>query len=96
MWQQFWRKPQAVIWERDQLVEVVALFVRQFCEGELPKTSAENRKTIKSYLSDLYLTSDSMLRARLRISSDEVAERREAPNRPSARDRLKALDGEAS
>jgi len=93
MWDAFWRKPQAIIWERDHIVEPVALFVRQFCEGELPMTSAENRKTIKAYLADLYLTSDSLARAHLRIASDEVAEKRAKPAvRMSARDRLKVVD----
>ncbi len=93
MWASFWTKPQAVLWERDHLVEPVALFVRQFCEGELPMTSAENRKTIKAYLADLYLTSDSLKRGGYRIAADEVAEKREAKPAPrkSSRSRLKVV-----
>jgi hypothetical protein len=67
LWGSFWAKPQAVIWERDNLVEFVALFVRQFAEGEIPKSSAENRKTIRMMLADLYLTPDALARARYRI-----------------------------
>lgn len=95
VWASFWAKPQAVIWERDHIVEPVALFVRQFCEGELPLTSAENRKTIKAYLADLYLTSDSLARGHYRIASDEVAAKRDEKPAPrkSARDRLKVVDG---
>jgi hypothetical protein len=96
LWERFWRKPQAVIWQRDSLIEVVALFVRQFAEGEVPKSSAENRKTIRLMLADLYLTPDSMLRAKLRIATDEVEAKREivvAHNSP--RSRLKVVsDGQ--
>lgn len=95
LWERYWRKPVAIIWERDQQTEHVALFVRMFAEAEQEKARAEDRKTVKAMLADLYLTSDSMLRARLRIASDEVAEKRTesqpAPRR-SARDRLKVVN----
>jgi hypothetical protein len=100
LWASFWRKPVATIWERDSIVEVVALFVRQFAEGEVPKSSAENRKTIRLMMADLYLTPDSMLRAKLRISTDEVREKRaelKTPARKSARTRLKVVsDGQGA
>lgn len=67
LWTEFWRKPQAIVWERNGMVEIVALFVRQFAEGEIPRSSAENRKTIRMLMADLYLTPDSLARARLKI-----------------------------
>jgi hypothetical protein len=91
-----WRKPQALIWERDGTFEYVAMFVRQLAEAELEKASAENRKTVRMMFADLFLTSDSMARARLRIATDEVEAKRaeaKAPVRKSARDRLKVVDG---
>lgn len=96
VWEQFWRKPQALIWERDDQIEYVALFVRQFIEAEDAKASAENRKTVRMMFADLYLTSDAMARARIRIAGDELAEKRD--DRPtvkqsSARDRMKVVDG---
>lgn len=94
MWAHFWRKPVALIWERDQQFEHVAMFVRMFVEAEQEKARAEDRKTVKQMFADLYLTSDSMLKARLRIASDEVADKRETTTpvaRPSARDRLKVV-----
>lgn len=101
LWPIFWAKPQAVIWERDHVVEAVAMYVRQFCEGEIPKSSAENRKTIRMMGADLYLTPDSLLKARLRIATDEVEAKRAArtpakktaaaATRSSARDRLKVV-----
>lgn len=94
VWAQFWSKPQAIIWERDQIFEPVAMFVRQYIEGMARKASAENRKTVRMMFADLYLTSDSLAKAHMRISSDELAEKRDAePSRKGARDRLRAVDG---
>lgn len=76
LWRELWKLPQAIVWERNRLTIPVALFVRQLAEGELPHSSAENRKTIKMYLSDLYLTSDSLARARLKIGTVEVVKTR--------------------
>ena len=95
LWASFWRKPQAVVWERESLVEIVALFVRQFAEGEVPKSSAENRKTIRLMLGDLYLTPVSMRNAKLRIATDEVEAKRDERPRTSAKSRLKVVsDGQ--
>lgn len=93
-----WRKPQAVIWERDGSYEYVAMFIRQLAEAELEKASAENRKTVRMMFADLYLTSDALTRARMRIATDEVAEARAEKTEPaapkSARDRLTVVDGD--
>lgn len=56
MWARYWRKPQAQYWLDLGMVEVVALFVRQFCEAATPKNSAENRKAAQSFVSMLGLT----------------------------------------
>lgn len=96
VWAQFWAKPQAIIWERDQIVEPVAMFVRQYIEGMARKASAENRKTVRMMFADLYLTSDSMARAKLRIVPDEVAEKRDGAPRTSARSRLTVVMPDAA
>lgn len=97
LWTEMWATPQALIWERDGLRHYVAMFVRLLAEAEVEKASAENRKTVRMMYGDLYLTSDSMARARLRIVADETAEKREAraaePKRTSSRDRFKVVDG---
>jgi hypothetical protein len=66
-----WATPQALVWERDGLRHYVAMFVRLLAEAEVEKASAENRKTVRMMYADLYLTSDSMARARIKIV-DEV------------------------
>jgi hypothetical protein len=95
LWATMWRKPQSLIWERDGMVEYVAMFVRQLAEAEVEKASAENRKTVRMMFADLYLTADSMARARIKIVADEVTGRRaaEAPTEDpdDPRDRLSAV-----
>jgi hypothetical protein len=97
LWVEMWATPQALIWDRDGLRHYVAMFVRLLAEAEVEKASAENRKTVRMMYADLYLTSDSMARARLKIAVDEVAqvrdEKRPEPRRSSARDRFKVIDG---
>lgn len=98
LWTKMWATPQAVLWERAGSFEYVAMFVRLLAEAEVEKASAENRKTVRMMYADLYLTPDSLSRARFRIATDEVEEKREkkvaAPK--SARDRLTVVDGSGS
>ena len=59
------------------------------------KASAENRKTVRMMMADLYLTRDAKDRARIRIVSDETAEKRESRTvgASKARDRFEVVDG---
>lgn len=92
MWSRVWRKPQAIIWERDHLVEVVALFVRQFVEGEASGNSAENRKAIQSYFGALFLTPHSLKSGGYAIADAvEVAKTPAKRARSTARSRLKVV-----
>lgn len=77
LWAEMWATPQALVWERDGLRHYVAMFVRLLAEAEVEKASAENRKTVRMMYGDLYLTSDSMARARIKIVADEVTGRRD-------------------
>lgn len=98
LWERWWRKPEALIWESDGSVDYVALTVRMFAEAEVEKASAENRKTVRMMMADLYLTRDAKDRAKIRVSTDEVGAKRDAraaaqPKRASARDRMQVVDG---
>lgn len=95
LWTEMWATPQALIWERDGLRHYVAMFVRLLAEAEVEKASAENRKTVRMMYADLYLTSDAMARARIRIAEDETAAKREAKptSKPTSRDRFEVVDG---
>jgi hypothetical protein len=96
LWAEMWATPQALIWERDGLRHYVAMFVRLLAEAEVEKASAENRKTVRMMYADLYLTSDSMTRARIRIAQDELGQEREtrtSEKRSSSRERMKVVPG---
>lgn len=93
LWERWWHKPEAVIWEKDGSADYVALTVRMFAEAEVEKASAENRKTVRMMMADLYLTRDAKDRAGFRVVSDELTPRREGKqSKPaSSRDRLKSV-----
>lgn len=98
LWADFWRKPQALVWERDGQELAVAMHVRTFAEAEIAGAHTNLRTLLRQQASELLLTIPAMLSARIKISTDEVAVKREAladaPKRLSARDRLKAVNGE--
>jgi hypothetical protein len=73
LWASHWAKPQAVIWERDQIFEYVEMYVRLLAEAEVPKASAVNRQTVRLMSADLFLTADALARAKYRIEKSEVA-----------------------
>jgi hypothetical protein len=97
MWDAYWRKPQAQYWLDFHMIEVVALYVRQFCEAATPKNSAENRKAAQSFLSLLGLTSPALKAAGYTIATAPTeADKPKPAFRSSARDRLTVVDGGAS
>lgn len=96
LWADMWARPQAVMWERlGQEIEV-AMFCRKLAEAELPKASVELQKVVRQYLDSLGLSVQGMLRNRWRIGAASVedapaAEAAPAPQRRSARDRMKVV-----
>lgn len=101
LWERWWRKPEAHLWEADGSVDYVALTVRMFSEAEVEKASAENRKTVRMMMADLYLTRDAKERAHIRVAVDETATKRAErdsaqPARSSARDRFKVVSTDGS
>lgn len=71
LWKRFWAKPQAIIWERDDVTEYVAMYVRRFVEAERPDAMAATENTVRLRSEALYLTSDSLARGRFRIGDAE-------------------------
>ena len=94
LWVEMWATPQALIWERDGLRHYVAMFVRLLAEAEVEKASAENRKTVRMMYADLYLTSDAMARARIKIAADEVTVKRDQAPTPARERRLRSVDAQ--
>jgi len=99
LWSAFWRKPQAVLWARNQQAFEVAMYVRCFAEAERLGASTSIRTLVRQQADALLLTIPAMHSARVRMASDElapvrVAQRPAVTPRPSVRDRLRAVDGE--
>ena len=99
LWTEFWKKPQAILWERNQQEWAVALHIRTLTEAEIGGATTNLRTLLRQQAGELLLTIPAMLSARIRITTDEVAEKRteleKAPSvrNMSARDRLKAVGG---
>lgn len=98
LWELYWRKPQALLWEHNGQELEVALHVRRLVEVEQPDASTALGTLVRQQMDALLLTLPAMLAARVRVAADELAVKRSEPvevSRSSARDRLKALNGGA-
>lgn len=96
LWADLWVKPQAIIWERDQMFELVAFYVRQFAEAEKADAAVNRATLVKQLAGELMLTPDGLARQRLRISKvepDSVPVKKGAAKAGSARGRLKVVNG---
>lgn len=97
LWTRLWSRPQAVIWERDQLFEYVALYVRYFAGAELPYSPVNQGTLVKQMSGELMLSPDGMAKQRYRVRAEDdapaVKQQRPEPGRKSARDRLSVVDG---
>ena len=99
LWADYWKRPQALLWEQNGQEFEVALHVRTFFEAERPDAPAALRTLVRQQMDALLLTIPAMHSARVRIDVDEVAVKRAeaealAPAKLSARDRLKAVNAE--
>jgi hypothetical protein len=99
-WREVWRTPQAVAWHRLGWSTDVALYCRYLALGETGELRAAAEA--RAWSDRLGLNPAAMLRLRWRVSVDQVAAQRAAaaprrtPPGQSARDRLKALEGEGA
>jgi hypothetical protein len=94
VWAGLWRKPQAVLWERNGQDLEVALHVRTFVEAEQPEAGAALRNLVRQQLSELLLSIPAMNAARIRFGDAQEGDQAEVVvlARPSARERLRALN----
>lgn len=97
MWENLWRLPQALEWDRLHQEPLVALYVRRFIEAEAPGSAVNLSTLVRQLADELALTRGGLLRARLLIGSaaDEQAQSA-APERSSARSRLQMVPGGAA
>lgn len=95
LWEQLWRKPQALMWERYSQQHDVALYVRRLVEAEEPESKVTVGTLVRQMADSLGISTPGMRANRWRI--DPVSEVVPAPqtstSRASARDRLKVVNG---
>ena len=99
VWNQMWKRPQAIVWEEQMLQRQVGIYVRTSVEAEQPGATAALRGLLLRQENDLLLSHAALLRAGFRISVNPTAtptvsaKTTAAAKRqvPSARGRLRAL-----
>jgi hypothetical protein len=100
LWDDLWRRPQAVMWQRLGQWYEVAMFCRMLARAEEPRSSVELQKVVRQYLDSLGLSTAGMLRNRWRLAEPEPAVQRAAgraaPRRKSARSRLTVVAADAA
>jgi hypothetical protein len=88
-WAQLWSTPQAVAWERLGWVRTVARYCRFMLMAEQPSASPALLAQVTAMEDRLGLTPKAMRLLLWQVTSDEVAEQRQAS--PGARTRIKAV-----
>lgn len=87
LWVSEWRRPQAVMWERNGQEVEVALYVRSLKLAEMPKAPVNSRTLVKQQQEALGISLPGLTRNGWRIDSQPVAAV-ERPVAASARDLL--------
>jgi hypothetical protein len=98
LWEQLWKLPQAVAWEKIGSERVVARYCRLLAIAEMRESGAAAIKGVAGLLGEVRQLEDrlglspmAMLRLRWQISSDEVAEKRQE-RVTSGRTRVRAVE----
>ena len=97
LWERLWRKPQAAMWAHLGLEFQVAAYVRAY----LRSVAADDAPVgliapVLRMEAELGLSTVGMNALRWRFSTDEVAEKRSSPKKPTStvKNRLKAVNGD--
>lgn len=99
LWQREWRRPQAVMWEANGQEVEVALYVRSVKDAEKSSAPVSMRTLVRQQMDALGLTVPGLRANRWTIAQqDEPVQRgRVADDQgPSAKDRLRVIDGEGA
>lgn len=96
-WEQLWRQPQAVEWERQERYKTVATYVRRMSEAGAPGASASLTNVVLRMEDALGLTVLGMRANRWRIAKAGAQQQAPAPRRKAAgsRNRFTVVDGGA-
>jgi hypothetical protein len=103
LWTWAWRTPQACAWSLEPWRwQTVAMWVRTFALCESSEATAADKGSLHRFADQIGMTPAGLKENGWKIATDQVSAKREtarstaAPVRTSARDRLKAIDGERS
>jgi hypothetical protein len=97
LWEDLWRKPQAIMWERYGQGVEVALYVRRLTEAELMDSRVNLSTLVRQMADSLGLTTPGMRANRWRITAEEPVRPTPSGRRPavrSSRSRLKVVPGD--
>lgn len=99
LWDELWRKPQAVMWDRLGLKFQVAMYVRTFLEAATAGAVNGLKTAALRMEAELGLSMPAMNSLHWRFAEDELSARRDAvvvpvSDAPSAKDRWAALADE--
>lgn len=73
MWRRIWMSPQAVVWEADQVHDMVAFYVRTYLEAMKPGAGAQARTFVKQMSEALLLTPATLAQQRYVIDGTPEA-----------------------
>lgn len=93
LWEAEWKRPQAIIWERNGQELEVALFVRAVRKAEMATAPVAAGNLVRQMMDNLGVSAPGMLRLRWRIVDEVAAGRVRRPRTASARDRLQVVQG---
>lgn len=99
LWEREWKRPQAVMWESNGQENEVALYVRSLKDAENPEASVAARQLIKQQMEALGISIPGLRANRWIIGEPSVARanpRPSSPDRQSAKDRVKVIQGGAA
>lgn len=87
VWVDLWRRPQAVVWERNVLARVVARYAMLLVASETPDASAAILGEVRQLEDRLGLNPKAMRSLLWEVTEDEVAEKRgeEAPSKGASK-----------
>jgi hypothetical protein len=97
LWESEWRRPQAVMWERNGQELEVALYVRSVRDAERLDAPVNARTLVRQQMDALGLTVPGLRGNRWRIVSEAAKPKSQPPGSrpPSAKERLRLIDGAA-
>lgn len=101
LWGKEWKRPQAIMWERNGQELEVAMYVRAFAAAEMLNATVASRTLVRQLQEALGISIPGLLRNHWRIEAgaEDAATSGTEPKRhpvASARDRFKVRDGDAA